>query len=254
MAYPPVSRGRRTGIMRNARSDDLALSAVIEHLGQGTYLVPDFQRDFVWDTDGIRELLRSIFQDYYIGSLLLWEGSPATLRELDCTSLFGQGDADLTAPAKIVLDGQQRLTAMHYAFFAPDHPLPSKDKPDLFFLQVDEFMSQRADLTGKGSAFVRRERVTTQGDRSIVDIGTDEEVLFRTHEFPMALMSNDFERNEWISRYQKFWQTRSRSKHEEANLHAMRARNHAGAARNLSGKQRSGKLRWQPQQQRKPSD
>ena len=41
---------------------------------KGRYVIPDFQREFEWKPWDIRELMRSIFLDYYIGSLLLLEG------------------------------------------------------------------------------------------------------------------------------------------------------------------------------------
>ncbi len=40
-------------------------------LREGRYVVPDFQREFEWQPWDIRDLVRSIFLDYFIGSLLL---------------------------------------------------------------------------------------------------------------------------------------------------------------------------------------
>jgi uncharacterized protein with ParB-like and HNH nuclease domain len=47
---------------------------MVSRLREGRYVIPDFQRDFEWQPWDIKELMSSIFRDYYIGSLLLWKG------------------------------------------------------------------------------------------------------------------------------------------------------------------------------------
>ena len=47
-------------------------------------MIPDFQRGFEWEPWDIKELMSSIFRDYYIGSLLLWKG------KVRWNPLFGQ--------------------------------------------------------------------------------------------------------------------------------------------------------------------
>ena len=84
-------------------------------------MIPDFQREFEWKPWDIRDLMRSIFLDYYIGSLLLWKGKKENFDALACEKIYGyhgNGNAE-----HIVLDGQQRLTAIYYAFVAPDRHL-----------------------------------------------------------------------------------------------------------------------------------
>ena len=44
-----------------------------------------------------------------------------------------------------MLDGQQRLTAMYYAFVAPDIPLPSRANRYLYYIRVDRFMDEAYD-------------------------------------------------------------------------------------------------------------
>ncbi|MEZ4547184.1 MAG: DUF262 domain-containing protein [Thermodesulfobacteriota bacterium] len=61
--------------MKDAQKPDhISLNTLIGRLREGRFLVPDFQREFEWNPWDIRELMRSIFLDYYIGSLLLWKG------------------------------------------------------------------------------------------------------------------------------------------------------------------------------------
>jgi len=41
-------------------------------------------------------------------------------------------------PEVIVLDGQQRLTALYYVFTAPDFPLPNRSNRAIYYIKVDD--------------------------------------------------------------------------------------------------------------------
>ena len=160
--------------MKDAQKPDhVSLTTLIGRLREGRYVIPDFQREFEWKPWDIRELMRSIFLDYYIGSLLLWKGNSESFEALACEPLYGfKGKSDAT---HIVLDGQQRLTAMYYAFLAPDVPAPSRQNRFLYFIRVDQFMDEaydqafHYDWTRRG-AYLLRER----------------NAQFETHMFPLA--------------------------------------------------------------------
>lgn len=51
------------------------LGRIIDELKYGKFVIPDFQREFEWQPGDVKELLRSIFEDYYIGTLLFWRAS-----------------------------------------------------------------------------------------------------------------------------------------------------------------------------------
>ena len=105
--------------MRDAQKPDhISLNTLIGRLKEGRFVIPDFQREFEWRPWDIKELVLSIFLDYYIGSLLLWKGKRENFDALSCEILYGFnnttgqhpwncGHGD---PEHIVLDGQQRLT------------------------------------------------------------------------------------------------------------------------------------------------
>src|SRR5690554_8103965 len=76
------------------KPDHLSLNALITRLKDGRFVIPDFQRDFEWKPWDIRDLMRSIFLDYYIGSLLLWKGTEENFEALACESIYGfNGDS-----------------------------------------------------------------------------------------------------------------------------------------------------------------
>ena len=185
--------------MKDAQKPDhVSLTTLIGRLREGRYVIPDFQREFEWKPWDIRELLRSIFLDYYIGSLLLWKGKAENFAALACEPLYGfKGKAD---PSHIVLDGQQRLTAMYYAFLAPDAPAPSRQNRFLYFIRVDQFMEEAFD-----QAF---EYDWTQRGEKLLE---DRAAQFDSHMFPLAVVGQGgWALSNWVQDYEKHWQAKEK--------------------------------------------
>lgn len=180
--------------MKDAQKPDhVSLTVIIDRLREGRYVIPDFQREFEWNPWDIRELMRSIFLDYYIGSLLLWKGTTGNFNALACEPLYGfQGGID---PTHIVLDGQQRLTAMYYAFIAPDEPAPGRSNRFLYFIRVDKFMEESYD-----EAFAYD--WTRRGEKLLAD----ETLQFNDHMFPLAVVGQrGWALPNWVQNYEKHW-------------------------------------------------
>lgn len=70
--------------------------------------LPDLQRPFVWKDNKVRDLLDSMMKGYPIGYIMLWS-SP---EDYDRTGHIGKNDKTYKAPDDLVIDGQQRLTAL----------------------------------------------------------------------------------------------------------------------------------------------
>ena len=130
--------------MRDAQKPDhISLNTLVGRLRDGRFVIPDFQREFEWKPWDVGDLMRSIFSDYYIGSLLLLKGKPENFEALSCEPIYGYiGDGHRE---HIVLDGQQRLTAMYYAFFAPDKELPTRNNRYYYYIKVDRLMADEID-------------------------------------------------------------------------------------------------------------
>ena len=128
--------------MRDAQKpNQFTLNNLLSRLKEGRFVVPDFQREFEWKPWDIRDLMRSIFLDYYVGSLLLWKGKDDNFDALACEPIYGHPGGG--SPEHIVLDGQQRLTALYYACVAPEKPLPNRSNRAIYFINVDRFYAGR---------------------------------------------------------------------------------------------------------------
>lgn len=199
------------------KPDHVSLTGLVDWIGEGRFVIPDFQREFEWKPWDINELMRSIFLDYYIGSLLLWKGREDSFDALSCEPIYGYLDEGKRA--QIVLDGQQRLTAMHYTFFAPDVSLPNRVNRFLFYIRVDRFMEEAYE-----DAFHYE---WAKGWAKILE---NSEEQYSRHIFPLAVVGQrGWALSDWAKGYEKYWQERASGDvdahaAEEAARHAENAR------------------------------
>ena len=182
--------------MKNApKPDHLSLQSLISRLREGRFVIPDFQREFEWEPKDILELMRSLFLDYYIGSLLLWRGHHDTFASLACEPLEVFAGDDGGNPEHIVLDGQQRLSAMYYAFMAPDTKAPNRKARHLYFIRIDKFIDDEPD-----EAFIY------DWTRWGVNLLANREAQFAQRIFPLAAISDSWALPSWFSDYETFWE------------------------------------------------
>ncbi len=190
--------------MKDAQKPDhISLDTLIYRLKEGRFVIPDFQREFEWRPWDIRDLMRSIFLDYYIGSLLLWKGKKENFEALSCEPIYGYSGNNNSE--YIVLDGQQRLTAMYYAFLAPDLNLPNRSNRYFFFVSVDKFMDEDYDTAFNYDWLTRRWSKVLE----------TREAQFEAHIFPLSVIgSGGWGIPNWVQGYEQFW----REKANEASL------------------------------------
>jgi hypothetical protein len=181
--------------MKDAQKPDhVSLNILLGRLREGRFVIPDFQREFEWKPWDIRELMRSIFLDYYIGSLLLWKGKNQNFEALSCEPIYGFNGKG--SKEYIVLDGQQRLTALYYAFLAPDVPLPNRSNRFFYFVRVDRFMAEEYDEAFHYDWLTRRWA-------KVLD---NREAQFRDHVFPLSIIgAGGWELPNWVQSYEQYW-------------------------------------------------
>lgn len=212
--------------MRNAqKAEYISLNSLITNLKEGQYFIPDFQREFEWQPRDISDLVRSIFLDYYIGSLLLWRGKQENYKALSCEDIYGY-EGNKSDRKYIVLDGQQRLTAMHYAFVAPTKALPKRSSFARYFIKVNLFMSEAYD-EAFDYEFESKKWNSVFNDRSI---------QFASHIFPLSTIgAGGWALFNWVQGYEKFWEQRFRTAEVGENEQsAMEAKRFMADARKFS--------------------
>lgn len=177
------------------KANQITLANLIRDLQAGRFVIPDFQRSFVWQPADIRELTRSVFLDYYIGNLLLWRGKMRNFDSLACENIYGYEGGD-DGRTYIVLDGQQRLTALYYALVGPDRPAPGKKSRFLYFIRADKFMNEEYD-----EAF--QYHWTARG----TNILGDPKKQFDQHMFPLSTLGrSEWHLADWTRDYVEHWE------------------------------------------------
>ncbi len=77
------------------------IDTLLSWVRSGQIAIPEMQRPFVWDSTKVRDLLDSLYQGYPIGYLITWQSTDVGLKD-------GSGSGF----KQILIDGQQRITAM----------------------------------------------------------------------------------------------------------------------------------------------
>ena len=80
------------------------ISVFLAYVKAGQIAIPEVQRPFVWDNSKVRDLLDSLYKGYPIGYVITWQNPNIRLK-----------DGKLSEGKKILIDGQQRITALRAA-------------------------------------------------------------------------------------------------------------------------------------------
>ena len=102
-------------------------------------VLPEFQREYVWNREQAKQLIVSLYKQYPVGSLLLWKTDrPPELKNVTTIP-------DKLGTVRVLLDGQQRLTTL-YMLLSGEIPVYyteeeiESDPRDLFFhLETADF-------------------------------------------------------------------------------------------------------------------
>lgn len=85
------------------------VSQLIEDVHKGNIAIPELQRPFVWKSVKVRDLMDSLYKGYPVGYLITWQSVGAHIK-----------GGDTAAHQHILIDGQQRVTALRAAIAGLD--------------------------------------------------------------------------------------------------------------------------------------
>lgn len=122
--------------------DSISIYEALENIKTGRYVMPAFQRQFVWGMEQIEKLWDSILLDYPIATFLFWnvDDSNVTWDTYFCSFLNEvtfdsrkQADSvnytvtsiDVKSTNTAILDGQQRLTSLFLSLFGEAYIRPN---------------------------------------------------------------------------------------------------------------------------------
>ncbi len=166
------------------------IDTLLTWVKSGEVAIPEIQRPFVWDATKVRNLLDSLYQGYPIGYLIAWRNPTVRLK-----------DGSPSAGKRILIDGQQRATALMAALlgqevltkdyetvririaFHPQHEKfevanPAIRKDTSWIADIAELFAPDAKLFQMAKAYI------------VVNPGVDEETIFGTLEKLRQIINN----------------------------------------------------------------
>lgn len=87
------------------------LDGLLHFIKNGDIALPDIQRPFVWTNAKVRDLFDSMYKGFPVGYFLFWENLSET-----SVKQIGIEAKQHTRAARLIVDGQQRLTSLYAVF------------------------------------------------------------------------------------------------------------------------------------------
>jgi len=88
-------------IFEKYNPNSLSVGAILGLIAAGDIAIPEIQRPFVWKKSQVRDLMDSLYKGYPTGYLIIWKNPNVKLK-----------DGTVSTGKKILIDGQQRVTAL----------------------------------------------------------------------------------------------------------------------------------------------
>lgn len=186
-------------------SPDINLGELLRDVGNGKIRLPDFQRDWKWDTDRIASLVASVSLGYPVGVVMLLESGGS---DVQFATRFVSGVDPATATqdaAQLILDGQQRLTSL-YQTLASGHVVQTQDSrrkklERWYYLDMAAALDPDADRE-EAVVAVPADRVVRDnfGKDEILNLSTKENEC-KAEMFPLSIVFDSSATNAWMVTY-----------------------------------------------------
>lgn len=122
------------------------VSHILNDIELNEIAIPEMQRPFVWNSTKVRDLMDSLYQGYPIGYIIEWKNPDVRLK-----------DGTLSSGKRILIDGQQRITALRAAILG--YKIVDKDYKEknitIAFNPLEEKFNTLTPAIEKDSRWIR---------------------------------------------------------------------------------------------------
>ena len=150
-----------------------SINAILGLIEINNFVVPEIQRPFVWKRSQVRDLIDSLYNGYPTGYIITWQNPDVRTK-----------DGGIANGKKVLIDGQQRITALMAAIAGMevlDQDF-NKDRKRIAFNPVAEDESKR---------FAVQDASHLKDKRWIPDISVVFSVGFKQHAFENEYLKNN---------------------------------------------------------------
>jgi hypothetical protein len=182
--------------------DNPKLSTVLSEAEAGALQLPDFQREWKWDDERIRALLATVTLGHPLGVVMTLKtgGTP----QFKARPLAGVEECDGQVPARLLLDGQQRITSL-FQSFRRDRPVETEDSRKVavrrwYYIDIEAAVRRGVDredaiLSVPEDRLLRRDRWRRELDLR------DEAREWAAGCFPLNLAFDTLGTFQWMQKY-----------------------------------------------------
>ena len=130
------------------KTNDINLVDLLDDVNAGKIQLPDFQRGWVWDDARIRALIASLVNSYPIGAVMFLDYGSANV-QFKCRVIEGAPSVTIQ-PEKLILDGQQRITAIYDAMFSKN-PVKTKNERGreiecFYYIDIEKALDSNGEM------------------------------------------------------------------------------------------------------------
>ena len=191
--------------METFDSTKTSLYDILRDINKGKIQLPDFQRGWVWDDDRIKGIIASVAKSFPIGAVMLLETGNETIR-FKTKPIEGAPDANGKIPEMLILDGQQRLTALYQAIITSRVVTTQNAKKyqikRWYYIDMVKAMDSGSDLEEAIFSINENKVITENIGRDIVLDLSKEEYEFKNLMYPVCMVD---EYDEWRTKFSEYW-------------------------------------------------
>lgn len=166
------------------------VGTILTWVEAGQIAIPEIQRPFVWDASQVRNLLDSLYQGFPVGYLIAWQNPTVKLK-----------DGSLAAGKRILIDGQQRVTALMAALLGREVLTKDYDtvRVKIAFHPIEERFEVSNPAIQKDKAWFPDVSLLLSPDARLLELtrdyvaaatGLDEDRIFRSLERLRGITTN----------------------------------------------------------------
>ena len=85
----------------------MRVTAILDNIDRAGISLPMFQRGYVWKRRQVKELMQSLYHEFPVGGLLVWE------TRAEDAEIRTSGQVPVSGAISLLLDGQQRVTSLY---------------------------------------------------------------------------------------------------------------------------------------------
>ena len=182
-----------------------SLHDLLREIGRGRIQLPDFQRGWIWDDSHVQSLIASVSQSFPIGAVMTLENGGTDVRFKARLIEGVNHQYASTEPETLVLDGQQRLTALFQALMSSQgvYTWDTRGQKDLryYYLDMEQCLSTENDREGAVLSFGADLQLRNFRGEVTIDL-SQSEYEYTNDMFPVHQLFNSAD---WRQGYYSHW-------------------------------------------------